>query len=382
MGKKQGFSTRAIHSGQPPEKQTGAVMFPIFQTSTYVQESPGKFKNGYDYGRTKNPTRTALEENIANLESGKYGICFASGCASTAAAIHLLKAGDHLLACDDVYGGTFRLFDKVFKQLGIEFSMVDMSDMDLVKKSFRKNTRLVWLETPTNPMLKIFDIAKIAEISKKNKCLLAVDNTFASPCLQNPLLLGADIVSHSSTKYIGGHSDVIGGALIVSSKALAEKLHFLQNALGSVPAPFDCFLLLRSTKTLKLRMEKHCSNAMQIARFLEKHKKVKKVIYPGLATHPQHKTAKKQMSGFGGMVTIELKGGLKESRKFFEKVKIFACAESLGGVESLVEHPAIMTHASIPADQRKALGISDGLVRLSVGIEDIEDLLEDLRQAL
>jgi cystathionine gamma-lyase len=382
MGKKRKFATEAIHAGQHPDPLTGAVMFPIYQTSTYRQESPGVFKNGYDYARTKNPTRTALEENLAALEGGNFGICFSSGCASIAAAVHLLNAGDHILACDDVYGGTFRLFDKVFSKHAIEYSMCDMSDPAKISKYIKPNTKMIWIETPTNPMLKILDIEKIAALAKKKKCLLAVDNTFATPFLQKPFELGADIISHSSTKYIGGHSDLIGGALIVNNKELASKLYFLQNALGSVPSPHDCFLLLRSTKTLHLRMERHCENAMKVAEFLSKHKKIGKVIYPGLKSHPGHALAKKQMKGFSGMISAELKGGLKETKSFLEKLEIFSIAESLGGVESLIEHPAIMTHATIPPAQRKTLGISDSLVRLSIGIEDADDLIGDLRIAL
>ena len=382
MSNKHKFATLAIHAGQSPDPTTGAIMPPIFQTSTFVQESPGVFKDGYDYARTKNPTRTTLEANLAALEGGTHGICFSSGCASVAATMHLLNAGDHVLSCDDVYGGTFRLFDKVFLKHGIQYNMVDMSDLGNIEKHIKPNTRLIWLETPTNPMLKIFDIAAIAKIAKAKNCLLAVDNTFATPYLQNPLALGADIVSHSSTKYIGGHSDSIGGVLIVKDKDLADKLYFLQNALGSIPAPLDCFLMLRSTKTLHVRIERHCDNAMKIAQYLEKHPNIEKVIYPGLASHPQHDLAKKQMKGFGGMISAVIKGGLEPSRKFLEKVKLFSLAESLGGVESLIEHPAIMTHASIPAAQRATLGIADGLVRLSVGIEDIDDLIEDLKVAL
>ena len=372
----------AIHAGQSADPTTGAIMPPIYQTSTYRQESPGVFKDGYDYARTKNPTRTALENNLAALEGGSFGVAFSSGCASIAATLHLLQTGDHVLVCDDVYGGTFRIFDKVYSKLGIEFSMIDFSNSKKFEHAFKANTKLIWIETPTNPMLKIFDIEKIAAIAKAKNCLLAVDNTFATPYLQNPLALGADIVSHSSTKYIGGHSDVVGGALIVKDKYLADKLYFLQNAIGAIPAPQDCFLLLRSTKTLHIRMQRHCENAVKIADFLDQHEKIEKVIYPGLKSHPQHTLAAKQMRGFGGMISAVIKGGIKESRKFLEKVKIFALAESLGGVESLIEHPAIMTHASIPAEQRAALGISDGLIRLSVGIEDSGDLIEDLSQAL
>ncbi len=376
------FATRAIHAGQPPESSTGAIMTPIYQTSTYVQSSPGVFKDGYDYSRTKNPTRTALEINLASLEGGNFGLAFSSGCAATSAVLHLLKSGDHVVLCDDVYGGTFRIYDKVYKQLGIEHTCVDMTDLNKVAGAFKSNTKLVWIETPTNPMLKIIDIEAVAGEAKKRNALVGVDNTFASPYLQHPLSLGADIVCHSATKYIGGHSDVIGGALIVNDESLAQRLHFMQNAIGAVPAPFDCFLLLRSTKTLPVRMDQHCRNAMAVATFLEKHAAVKKVIYPGLPSHPQHELAKRQMRNFGGMVSVVLKGNIETSRRFLERVKLFSLAESLGGVESLIELPAVMTHASIPAETRAQLGIADTLVRMSVGIEDAEDLVEDLRQAL
>lgn len=377
------FATRAIHAGQAPDATVGAIMTPVFQTSTYVQSSPGVAIDGYEYARTKNPTRTALEENIASLEGGRFGVCFSSGCAATATIIELLDAGDHVVLCDDVYGGTFRLFDKVFKRFGIQYSMVDMCDLESFSSAIQKNTKLVWLETPTNPMLKIVDIEAIASITKKRGLMLCVDNTFASPYLQQPLSLGADLVCHSTTKYLGGHSDVVGGVVVVNDQAIVEKLRFLQNGVGSVPGPWDCFLVLRSTKTLAIRMERHCANALELAHWLEKHPKVSKVIYPGLSSHAQHQVAKKQMkNGFSGMITILLKGGLAESRRFLETVKLFSLAESLGGVESLIEHPAIMTHASVPAEQRKALGILDNLVRLSVGIEDLEDLRADLESGL
>lgn len=380
--KKFKFGTRAIHAGQSPDPSTGAIMTPVYQTSTYVQASPGVFKGEYDYARSANPTRTALQENLASLEGGDFGLCFSSGLASMDAVIHLLSSGDHVLLGDDVYGGTFRIFDKVFKRLGISCSMVDFTDLKAAEAAVKPTTKLIWLESPTNPMLKIFDLKAVADLAKKHSALFVVDNTFATPCLQTPLSLGADIVCHSTTKYLGGHSDVIGGALVVKDKDLAQRLYFIQNAVGAVPSPWDCFLVLRSTKTLHVRMERHCQNALRIAKFLEGHSKIEKVIYPGLASHPQHEIAKRQMCGFGGMISMVLKGGLNEARSFLEKVKIFSLAESLGGVESLIEHPAIMTHASIPAEQRKLLGISDGLVRLSVGIEDVEDLEADLAQAL
>ncbi|WP_394693253.1 cystathionine gamma-synthase [Hyphobacterium sp.] len=381
-GDNQQFATRCIHAGQAPDPSTGAIMTPIYQTSTYVQTSPGEFIGNYDYSRSANPTRTALEANLASLEGGKHGIAFSSGVASLAACIHLLKSGDHVLLCDDVYGGTFRMFNNVFAQLGIEFSRVDMTDLDATRAAMTPKTKLVWLETPTNPTLKVIDIEAVAQIAHDGGALCVADNTFASPYFQNPLALGADIVSHSCTKYLGGHSDLVGGALITSSAELAERLTYIQNAVGAVPAPMDCFLLLRSTKTLHVRMERHCENAGKIADWLSGQNGIGRVIYPGLPSHPQHKIAARQMRGFGGMITLTLNGGLPASRRFLETLKIFSLAESLGGVESLVEHPAIMTHASVDADKRAALGIDDGLVRLSCGIEDAGDLIADLEQAL
>ncbi|RMD87723.1 MAG: cystathionine gamma-synthase [Candidatus Dadabacteria bacterium] len=382
MDKKRGFSTIAIHGGQKPDPSTGAIMTPVYMTSTYVQESPGVFKENYDYSRSANPTRTALEKNLALLEGGEHGICFSSGCATIDAVLHMLKAGDHVILSDDVYGGTYRIFDRIFRQLGVEFTTVNLCDEDAFKDAFRAETKLVWLETPTNPLLKVIDIEMASSLAKTHGALLAVDNTFATPYLQNPLSLGADIVSHSCTKYLGGHSDLVGGALIVNDRQLAESLHYIQNAVGAVPSPFDCFMLLRSTKTLPVRMEQHCQNAMAIAQFLDSHPKVKEVMYPGLEKSPYHTVAKKQMKDFGGMVSFVIDGGLKEATRFLESVEIFSLAESLGGVESLIEHPAIMTHATIPKDQREALGITDGFIRLSVGIEDCSDLIDDLTQAL
>lgn len=376
------FETLAIHAGQAPDPTTGAIMTPVYQTSTFVQASPGVFKGRYDYSRSANPTRTALEANIAALEGGKFGLAFSSGCGALDCILHSLKAGDHVLVSDDVYGGTFRLFDRIFKQLGLEFSMVDMTNPAAVREAFRPHTQLAVFETPTNPTLKVIDIAAIAEVCKQKKVLLGVDNTFATPYLQSPLKLGADIVWHSTTKYIGGHSDVVGGVIIVNDQQLHERLQYIQNAVGAVPSAWDCFLLLRSTKTLHVRMDRHCDNAEKIVAYLSGHKRVKQVYYPGLETHPQHKIAKNQMKRFGGMVSLELAGDLAYARKFLERVQIFSLAESLGGVESLIEHPAIMTHASIPADQRAALGIVDGFVRLSVGIEHADDLIADLEQAL
>ncbi len=376
------FGTRAIHAGQRPDPSTGAIMTPIYQTSTFVQQSPGKIIGEYDYSRAANPTRAALEANLANLEGAKYGLCFSSGVAATGAVLHLLSSGDKVLLGDDVYGGTNRLFNRVFNQMGIETAMVDMTDLDAVSNAIDERTKLVWLETPTNPTLKIADIEAVAGIAKQHEIILAVDNTFATPYLQNPLALGADIVCHSTTKYIGGHSDSIGGALLTNNSDLHQKLKFIQLSEGAVPGIMECFLLLRSTKTLHVRMQRHCENAVKIAEHLNNHPKVKKVIYPGLESHPQHELAKKQMCGFGGMITIYIKGGLEESRAMLEKTHLFACAESLGGVESLIEHPAIMTHASVPPEHRAKLGISDNLIRLSVGIEGVEDLVADLDQAL
>lgn len=378
---KMGFGTRAIHAGQPPELTTGAVMTPIFQTSTYAQSSPGVHQ-GYEYSRTDNPTRTAYQECVAALEGGKYGVAFSSGVAATSAILHTLKAGDHVVSCDDVYGGTYRLFDKIFKNQGIEFTFVDLSDLEKAKEAFQPNTKLLWMESPTNPMLKILDLKKLSELAHSKGALSVVDNTFMSPYFQQPLSLGADIVVHSVTKFINGHSDVVGGVAVTRSEELNEKLRFVQNSTGAVPAPMDCFLILRGIKTLHIRMERHARNAEAVARFLESHPNVEKVLYPGLESHPQHSIAKEQMSGFGGMITFFLKGGLPEARRFLEKVQLFTLAESLGGVESLIEHPAIMTHASVPAETRQELGIHDNLVRISVGIEEIEDLLADLKQAL
>jgi len=376
------FGTLAIHAGQSPDPTTGAIMTPVYQTSTFVQESPGRTKGNYDYARSANPTRTALEENLAALEGGRFGICFSSGCAAMAAMLHTLASGDHVVVCDDVYGGTFRLFDKIFAQLGIAYSIVDMCNMAQTKAAFTPKTKLVWIETPTNPMLKIIDIRAVVAIAKQHGALTLVDNTFATPYLQSPLELGADVACHSSTKYIGGHSDVIGGVLVVNDPALAEKLHYIQNAVGGVPGPWDCFLLLRSTKTLHVRVREHCKNAMTVAVYLENHPRIEKVYYPGLPSHPQHKLAAAQMRGFGGMISVVIKGGLPAATQFLERVKLFSLGESLGGVESLIEHPAIMTHATIPAEHREKLGIVDGLVRLSVGIEDVDDLVGDLDRAL
>ena len=380
-GKDFKFATRAIHAGQTPDPSCGAIMTPVFQTSTFVQTSPGEHQ-GYEYARTGNPTRTALEANLAALENGQYGICFASGCASLDAVLRLFKSGDHVIVSDDVYGGTFRVFDQIFKPFGLQFSMVDLTKSEALEQAFNTNTKLVWLETPSNPLMKVIDIKAVAEVTHSHSALLCADNTFATPFLQRPLDDGADIISHSCTKYLGGHSDFVGGALVVNDAELADRLHYIQNAVGAVPAPWDCFLTLRSTKTLHLRMERHCQNAMQVAQFLEGHAAIEQVLYPGLPSHPQHELAARQMDDFGGMVTATLQGGFANTKRFLERLRVFAVAESLGGVESLINHPAIMTHASIPPDIRAEIGITDNLVRFSVGIEDVDDLLADIVQAV
>lgn len=374
------FDTLAIHAGQEPDPTTGAIMTPVYFTSTYVQDGPGEHK-GYEYSRTKNPTRGALEACLAALEGAKFGAAFGSGCAASDALMHMLSAGDHVVCSDDVYGGTFRLFDKVYTRHGITFSWVDMRDPKNVEAAIRPNTKMVWVETPTNPMLKLVDLTAVAEIAKKHKLISVCDNTFMTPYFQRPLEHGFDIVTHSTTKYLNGHSDVVGGFCCTSSDELAAKIYFLQNAAGGVPGPMDSFLVLRGVKTLHVRMQRHAENAEKIANYLVGHAKVNNVVWPGLTSHPQHDLAKKQMKGFGGMMTFDMKGGLEAARRFLKTTKIFACAESLGGVESLIEHPAIMTHASIPKENREKLGITDGLIRLSVGIEDANDLIEDLKAA-
>ncbi len=371
--------TLAIHAGYEPDPVTGAVMPPIVLSTTFAQEGPGNHK-GFEYGRSGNPTRNALEGCLAALEGGKYGLAYASGCAATTNVLHMLKPGDHVVCGDDVYGGTFRIFDRIMKPLGIEATFVDMSDLGNVKKAFTSKTKLAWMETPSNPMLKVFDIAGVAEIARVHGAPLVVDNTFATPILQRPLDLGASIVVHSTTKYLNGHSDAVGGAVITRDDALHERLRYLQNAIGAVPSPFDCYLVLRGLKTLPVRVRHHVASASKIAERLEKHAQVQRVLYPGLKSHPHHALASRQMKGPGGMISFDLKGGLEQSRAFLKALKIFACAESLGGVESLAEHPAIMTHASIPAETRRALGIADGLIRLSVGLEDEGDLWDDLER--
>lgn len=376
-----GFGTRAIHAGQSPDPTTGAVMTPVYLTSTYIQAGPGEHK-GFEYSRTQNPTRFALEANLAALEGCRHGLAFASGLAATSTILQLLSAGDHVIAGDDLYGGTFRLFDKVYRRLGLEFTYVDTTTgAAALEAAIRPSTRMVWLETPTNPLLKISDIAQVAEVCRKHDILLAVDNTFMTPYNQTPLALGAHLVCHSTTKYLNGHSDVIGGAVVTDDDELHQRLAFLQNAAGPVPSPMDSFLVLRGTKTLHVRMERHEQNARALATWLEGHAQVERVIYPGLASHPQHALAARQQRGFGGMISFDLRGGLEAARKFLRACRLFALAESLGGVESLIEHPAIMTHASVPVERRHALGIGDGLIRLSVGIEDLDDLRGDLERA-
>lgn len=377
------FDTRAIHAGQEPCKTTGAVMTPIYATSTYHQSAPGVHQ-GYEYSRTHNPTRAAYEACIASLESGKRGFAFASGMAAINTVTDLLNSGDHVIAMDDMYGGTYRLFDKVKKRTShLDFSFVDMSNLETIEAAIRPNTRMIWLETPSNPMLKLSDLHAIASIAKKHNLLSVMDNTFATPWIHRPLEFGFDIALHSATKYLNGHSDVVSGVVIVGDNPeLAEKIAFLQNATGGIAGPFDSFLILRSLKTLSIRMQRHCENARSLAAWLEKHPDVSKVIYPGLPSHPQHSLAKQQMHDFGGMISFVIKGGLDDANRFLSRCELFTLAESLGGVESLIEHPAIMTHASIPAEKREQLGIKDGLIRLSVGIEYIDDLIADLDYAL
>jgi cystathionine beta-lyase/cystathionine gamma-synthase len=376
-----GFSTRAIHVGQKPDPATGAVVVPIYQTSTYAQDAVGKHR-GYEYSRTANPTRAALEQCIAALEGGSHGLAFASGMAAEAAVMQLLKPGDHTLAVDDLYGGSYRLFRRVLEPMGLTFSFVDGSDLTAVEKALTARTRMVWVESPTNPLLKLVDIEAVSKLAHAKQALLVVDNTFMSPYFQRPLSLGADIVVHSATKYLGGHSDVIGGTLVVNKDDLFERLAFLQNAVGGVPGPMDAWLVLRGLKTLAIRMREHDRNARLVAAFLSDHPKVARVFYPGSPKNPQRELAQRQMSGFGGMISFEVKGGLEPARRVVERTQLFTLAESLGGVESLIELPAAMTHASIPAETRRAHGVADGLVRVSVGIEDVADLISDLDRAL
>lgn len=375
-----GFSTDAIHAGQIPDPTTGAVITPIYQTSTYAQYELGK-STGYEYGRTHNLTRQALEKNIATLEKGKYGIAFASGLAATHALMSLVKAGDHIVISNNVYGGTYRLYELNMKNYGLDFSWVDTTNLNNIEQAIKPNTKMIYVETPTNPMLNITDLKGISEIAKKNNLISVCDNTFMSPYFQNPLTFGIDIVLHSTTKYLNGHSDVIGGILVTSEDKYHERLRYIQNAAGGVPSPFDCWLVLRSTKTLAVRMKQHEVNANQFAKFLEESGVAKRVIYPGLKSHPQHELAKQQMRGFGGIVSADF-GSIEFAKKVLNNVKIFTLAESLGGIESLICHPATMTHSSVPKDEREKMGLTDSLVRFSVGIEDIEDLIEDVKQAL
>ena len=375
------FDTLAIHAGQEPDPTTGAIMTPVYFTSTYVQAGPGEHK-GYEYSRTRNPTRLALEKCLAALEGARFGLCFGSGCAASDALMHLFNAGDHIVVSDDVYGGTFRLFDKVFRRQGLDFTFTDLSNPSNLEKAITGKTVAVWVETPTNPMLKLVDLDHAAQVCRKRRLISICDNTFMSPYFQRPLDHGFDVVVHSTTKYLNGHSDVVGGFVATNDEALSQRLFFLQNAVGGVPSPMDSFLVLRGVKTLGLRMERHAANAQRVAEWLVKQPQVERVTYPGLTSHPQHQLARKQMTGFGGMVTFVINGGLPAARTFLKSVRVFACAESLGGVESLIEHPAIMTHASVPPEVRAKLGIADGFIRLSVGVEDAEDLIDDLRQAL
>jgi cystathionine gamma-lyase len=384
--KPQGFATRAIHAGQPPDPTTGAIITPIYQTSTYVQQSPGVHK-GFDYARSINPTRLAYECCVADLENGARGFAFASGLAGMATVLELLDSGAHAIASDDLYGGTFRLFERVRRRsANLDFTLVDLTDLSDLKGAIKQNTQMIWIETPSNPLLKLIDLEGVARFAAENKLLSVCDNTFASPWIQRPLEVGFDIVLHSATKYLNGHSDIVGGVVVVSDRPeltpVIDRLAFLQNAVGAVAGPFDSFLAMRGLKTLALRMERHCTNALSLATWLEQHPKVRRVRYPGLPSHPQHELARRQMHGFGGMITIHLDSDLAGTRRFLEHTKLFALAESLGGVESLIEHPALMTHGSIPAEQRAALGIDDTLVRLSVGVEDLDDLCEDVALAL
>lgn len=376
-----GFGTKAIHAGQTPDPTTGAIMTPVYMTSTYVQEAPAKTK-GYDYSRSHNPTRTALEQNLAALEGGSFGLGFASGMAAIHCVLNLLKSGDHVVAGNDLYGGTYRILRTLYTKFGIDTTFVDLTDLKQLEGAFRPSTKLVMLETPTNPLLRCFDLAAIAKLCKKRGLLTLADNTFATPYLQNPLALGCDLVVHSTTKYLGGHSDVVGGVLVGNDPELQKQLTHFQNSCGGTPGPMDCFLVLRGTKTLHVRMERHCTNALQIAKWLEAHPKVERVLYPWLPSHPNHRIAKQQMRGGGGMVSVELKASVAQAKKVCSSFQVFSLAESLGGVESLVDHPASMTHASIPAAERRAAGLQDGLIRLSCGIEDADDLIADLEQAL
>jgi cystathionine gamma-lyase len=382
--KKQGFSTKAIHAGQQPDPSTGAIMTPIYASSTYVQQSPGVHQ-GYEYSRSHNPTRKALEDCIAALENGSTGYAFASGMSATATVLELLDSGDHVIAMDDLYGGTYRLFENVRKRsAGLEFTFANLSNLEVLETSLQDNTKMIWVESPTNPLLKLVNLQAVAEFARKHNLIAVCDNTFCSPYVQKPLDYGFDLVVHSATKYINGHSDVVGGIVVCGPdrQDLVEQMFYLSNAIGSIMSPFDSFLVMRSLKTLSIRMERHCDSAMQVAQYLEQHEAIEKVYYPGLQSHPQHELAKQQMNGFGGMISVVLKGGLASAKTFLENTQLFSLAESLGGVESLIEHPAIMTHASVPEAIRNEIGIVDGLVRLSVGIETLEDLIADIKIAL
>jgi cystathionine gamma-lyase len=379
--RKAGFGTLAIHAGQAPDPTTGAIMTPVYLTSTYVQEAPSKTK-GYDYSRSHNPTRTALEQNLAALEGGRFGLGFASGMAAIHCALNLLQSGDHVVAGNDLYGGTYRILRTLYEKFGLQTTFVDLSDLGQLEAALRPQTKLVMLETPTNPLLRCCDLRALAKICKKRGVLSLADNTFATPFLQNPLALGCDLVVHSTTKYLGGHSDVVGGVLVSNDEALHKRLMHFQNSCGGTPGPMDCFLVLRGTKTLHVRMERHCANALQVAKWLEAHPRVARVLYPGLPSHPHHALAKRQMRAGGGMVSVELKATVAQAKKVCSSFEVFSLAESLGGVESLVDHPASMTHASIPAERRRAAGLEDGLIRLSVGIEDADDLVADLDRAI
>jgi len=380
--KPRGLGTRAIHAGQTPDPTTGAIMTPIYATSTYVQESPGKHK-GYEYSRTQNPTRMAYERCVADLEGGVAGFAFGSGLAAASTVLDILDTGSHVIAMDDLYGGSYRLFEKVRRRsAGLDFTFIDLNDDAALKAALKPNTRMIWAESPTNPMLKLVDLSKVAKFAKKHGLILVVDNTFCSPMLQRPLEYGGDLVLHSATKYLNGHSDMVGGIVVAGNADMAERMAFLQNSVGAIAGPFDSFLAMRGLKTLHLRMQAHCAGAMELAKWLEKHPSIERVIYPGLKSHPQHALARKQMDAAGGIISVEVKGGMKRARQILERCELFALAESLGGVESLIEHPATMTHASIPPANRKRLGISDGLIRLSVGVEDIADLRHELAGAL
>ena len=382
--KKQGFSTKAIHAGQQPDPSTGAIMTPIYASSTYVQQSPGVHQ-GYEYSRSHNPTRKALEDCIAALENGSAGYAFASDMSATATVLELIDSGDHVIAMDDLYGGTYRLFENVRKRsAGLEFTFANLSNLEVLETSLQDNTKMIWVESPTNPLLKLVNLQAVAEFARKHNLIAVCDNTFCSPYVQKPLDYGFDLVVHSATKYINGHSDVVGGIVVCGPdrQDLVEQMFYLSNAIGSIMSPFDSFLVMRSLKTLSIRMERHCDSAMQVAQYLEQHEAIEKVYYPGLQSHPQHELAKQQMNGFGGMISVILKGGLASAKTFLENTQLFSLAESLGGVESLIEHPAIMTHASVPEAIRNEIGIVDGLVRLSVGIETLEDLIADIKIAL